>query len=438
MPGKWRMFLCLSAALTAGLSSVAAVGQAEATRTIVHAGRVIAVPGSPPRGATSILIEGDRIVALRDGFVEADDATLVDLREKTVLPGLIDAHVHLSGDPSGEYWLTVIREPAYAAAVAVKNAGITLRAGFTTVRDLGSRGATTMFAIRDAISDGVIEGPRILSAGPSLAVVGGHGDVSGYARHVLEAVFPATETGACTGVTECTQRVREYSKYGADVIKITATGGVLSQQGRGLDQHFTDDEMRAIVETAHGLGLKVAAHAHGAGGIAAAAQAGVDSVDHGTYLDAAGVEAMQRTGAWFVPTLMAYEGIREGLSQGRYTPVVEQKVLETLEHVGRGLALAVSRGINVAFGTDAGVFEHGRNAQEFALMVHHGGMSAEAAIVSATVGASRLLDMEAHIGTLESGKYADLIAVDGDPLADVTELERVRYVMKGGSSVRLD
>jgi imidazolonepropionase-like amidohydrolase len=304
---------------------------AEPATTVVHAGRVISVPGAPPRGATTIVIEGDRIAALRDGYVDVNGARVIDLRTSTVLPGLIDAHVHLSGDPSGEYWMAVIREPAYAAAVAVKNAGITLRAGFTTVRDLGSRGMTTMHAIRDAIDDGIIDGPRVISAGASIAVVGGHGDTSGFAKHVLERVFPAEDTGVCTGPVECAQRVREASKYGADVIKITATGGVLSQQGRGLDQHFTDDELDAIVDAANRLGLKVAAHAHGPEGIKGAVRAGVASIDHGTFIDDEGVRLMAERGTWYVPTLLAFEGVREGLEEGRYTPVVAEKVRETLD-----------------------------------------------------------------------------------------------------------
>lgn len=419
------------------LASGLAMAQAAPAVTVVHAAHVLAKPGERARGATSIIIEGERITGLRDGHVVIEGASVVDLSDKTVLPGLIDAHVHLSGDPSGAYWQAVIREPAYAAAVGIKNAGITLRAGFTTVRDVGSRGMTTMHAIRDAIRDGVVEGPRIVSAGSTIAIVGGHGDVSGFSKHVLESVFPASETGACTGPVECTQRVREASKYGADLIKITATGGVLSQQGRGLGQHFTDDELDAIMHTAHSLGLKVAAHAHGVEGIKSAVRAGVDSIEHGTYLDDEGVKMMRASGAWMVPTLMAYEGIREGLAQNRYTPVVAVKVRQTLELVGQGLKRAVAGGVHIAFGTDAGVFEHGRNAGEFALMVRHAGMTPQATIVAATVGAAELLDMSDDIGTLEAGKYADLIAVDGDPLADVSELERVRYVMKGGKPVAL-
>lgn len=416
--------ICLAATLLATSAQAA---------TIIHAGTLIVDPREAPLERQSVVIEDGRIARIESGFIGgSNEDRIVDLSGQVVLPGLIDSHVHLSGDPSGKYWEAVIREPAYAATVAVKNAHITLHAGFTTVRDVGSRGMTTMHAVRDSIRDGNVPGPRIQSAGSSMAIVGGHGDVSGFAKHVLESVFPPSKTGACTGAVECVKRVREASKYGADVIKITATGGVLSQQGRGLDQHFFDEEMEAIMKAAHALGLKVAAHAHGAEGIKGAVRAGVDSIEHGTYLDEEGARLMAQRGAWMVPTLMAFEGVREGLEKDRYTPVVADKVRQTLEVVGRGLRNATAAGVSIAFGTDAGVFEHGRNAGEFPLMMRHGGLSAEAALASATVGAAELLGMSDRIGSLEPGKYADLIAVNANPLEDVETLLDVPFVMKGG------
>jgi len=418
--------------VSACLTGLLFAGSAQAV-TIIHAGNLISDPRDGALGERSIVIEDGRIIRIEAGFIDGTEGDrVIDLSDSVVLPGLIDSHVHLSGDPSGKYWEAVIREPAYAATVAVKNARITLHAGFTTVRDVGSRGMTTMHAVRDSIRDGNIAGPRIQSAGSSMAIVGGHGDTSGFAKHVLESVFPPSKTGACTGAVECVKRVREASKYGADVIKITATGGVLSQQGRGLDQHFFDEEMEAIIKAAHALGLKVAAHAHGAEGIRGAVRAGVDSIEHGTYLDEEGAQLMAERGAWFVPTLMAFEGIREGLAENRYTPVVAEKVRQTLEVVGRGLRRAAENDVRIAFGTDAGVFEHGRNAGEFPLMMRYGGLSEDAALASATVDAAELLGVSEQIGSLEPGKYADLIALRDNPLENIETLLDVPFVMKGG------
>jgi len=232
--------------------------------------------------------------------------------------------------------------------------------------------------------------------------------------------------------------VREASRAGADVIKITATGGVLSQQARGLGQHFTDDELKAIMDTAHSLGLKVAAHAHGAKGIETAVKAGVDSIEHSTFIDEAGLKAMKAKGTYMVPTLMAFTGISERLGKGIYTPQVEEKVRQTLAVRGKQIAAAKREGVPIAFGTDSGVFEHGRNGEEFRLMVQYGGLTPREAVASATTVAAKLLGLETEIGTLEAGKSADLIAVDGNPLEDVTVLEKVRFVMASGRVIPMD
>jgi imidazolonepropionase-like amidohydrolase len=402
---------------------------ASAETIIVHAGRLITDASRAAQGPSTITIVDGRIQSVTAGLTAAPaGARLIDLSSRTVLPGLIDLHVHLAGDPAGDYRQEAVDTDEYATLLGVKNARATLRAGFTTVRDLGS-GPQVGFALSRGTREGLFPGPRIIAAGPAISIVGGHGDVNGFRPEVLEALAGAN---TCTGPVQCAERVRQLARAGAQVIKFTATGGVLSQQARGLEAHFTDEEMRAIVITAHSLGLKVAAHAHGARGIEAAARAGVDSIEHGTFADAAAIAAMRRTGSAFVPTLMAYTGIREGLAQNRFTPAVAAKVRETLDLVGRAARAARAAGVPVLFGTDAGVYEHGRNAQEFAQLVEHVGMSPAEAIASATTGAARLLGMENEIGRIAPGFSADLIAVEGDPLADVRRLEHVEFAMVRG------
>jgi imidazolonepropionase-like amidohydrolase len=265
-----------------------------------------------------------------------------------------------------------------------------------------------------------------------VSIIGGHGDVSGFRPEVV-AVLGADNT--CTGVEQCAARVREFSRAGADVIKFTATGGVLSQQARGLGQHFTDAEMKAIVDTAHALGLKVAAHAHAARGIEAAAKAGVDSIEHGTFADAAAIAAMKANGTVLVPTLMAFTGIKEGLAKNIYTPVVAAKVRETLSEVGKAARAARAAGVPVVFGTDSAVYEHGRNAEEFAQLVSLAGMTPAEAIASATTAAAKLIGMEHQVGRIAPGYSADLIAVTGNPLENVRVLEKVDYVMVQGRTI---
>jgi imidazolonepropionase-like amidohydrolase len=405
---------------------------AAAETLVVHAGRLIADASRPARGPSTITIVDGRIQSIADGLTPAPEGVrLVDLSSRTVLPGLIDTHVHLSSDPSGEYWREAVDPDEWAVIVGVKNARITARAGFTTVRDVGSA-PVVGFALRRAIQEGLIAGPRILASGPAISIIGGHGDVSGFRSEVVE-VLSAGNT--CTGAVECAARVREASRAGADLIKITATGGVLSQQGRGLEAHFTDEELRAIVATAHSLGLRVAAHAHGARGIEAAARAGVDSIEHGTFADAAAIQAMRRSNTVLVPTLMAFTGVREGLARNRFTPVVAAKAREALAHLGEALRAAHGAGVAIAFGTDSGVFEHGRNAGEFAQMVELGGLTPSEALASATTVAARLLGLENEVGRIAPGFSADLIAVAGDPFADVRVLERVEHVMVRGRSM---
>ncbi|MCH8683962.1 metal-dependent hydrolase family protein [Pedomonas mirosovicensis] len=434
--GKLPLF---ATALVATAALLPQVAQAEVT--LVRAGRVIVDANKPALGPSTIAVRDGRIVKVASGNPDVralvpdlkpdEPVKEIDLSSKTVLPGLIDAHVHLSGDPGTPWWKEAVNSDEYATAVGTKNALVTVRAGFTTVRDLGS-GKNVGFALRDAVRDGVIVGPRILSSGPAISIIGGHGDVSGFRREVVEALSAGN---TCTGAVQCAARVREASRAGADVIKITATGGVLSQQARGLGQHFTNEELEAIMDTAHSLGLKVAAHAHGAKGIETAARAGVDSIEHGTFVDDAGLKVMKEKGTYMVPTLMAFTGISERLGKGVYTPQVEEKIRQTLKVRGKQIAAAKHEGVPIAFGTDSAVYEHGRNGEEFGLMVQYGGLTPREALASATTSAAKLLGLESEIGTLEPGKSADIIAVDGDPLTNVRVLEKVQFVMASGRVV---
>lgn len=412
---------------------LASTSIAHAEEQAIFAGRLISDANQPVSGPSTIFVDNGRIARIEAGYARVEPGvTVIDLKTKTVLPGLIDMHVHLQSDPGGDFRDEAVVTDDYLALNGAKNALVTAKAGFTTVRDLGSspRGG---FALRDATAKGIIQGPRIISAGTAISIVGGHGDVSGY-RPEVNAALDAKNT--CTGAEQCAQRVREASKAGADVIKITATGGVLSQQGRGLGQHFTDAEMKSIVDTAHSLGLRVAAHAHGARGIEAAARAGVDTADHGTFADDAAIRAMKASGTALVPTLMALEGVSQRLGKGIYTPTVEKKAREAVAQRGKALAAAYKSGVTIAFGTDAGVFEHGTNAREFALMVSPGGMSPRDALASATTTAARLLDLDSEIGRIAPGYSADIIAVTGDPLSDVRTLEKVDFVMVRGRVIQ--
>lgn len=417
-----------AAAIAALLPLQSATAQEAASRTI-HAGRLIGDAARGISGPATIVVQDGRIVSVTEGHQPAAaGSTLIDLKDKVVLPGLIDTHVHLTGDPGGDFWREATDSDEWGVVVGAKNARITALAGFTTVRDVGSA-RLTGFALRRGTAEGLIPGPRIQSAGPALAIIGGHGDVSGFRPEVNDALAAGN---TCTGAKECAERVREASKRGADLIKITATGGVLSQQARGLGQHFTDEEMQAIADTAHSLGLKVAAHAHGAAGIRGAAEAGIDSIEHCTFADPGAIAAMKKNGTACVPTLMAYTGIRERLGKGIYTPQVEDKIRQTLQVVGKAAAEMHRQGINIVFGTDSGVFEHGRNAEEFGMMVDLIGMSPAEALAAATTGAAKLMDLENEVGRIAPGMSADIIAVDANPLENIRTLEDVRFVMVRG------
>src|SRR3954470_499756 len=415
------------------LLALLAAAPAAPETLVVHAGHLITDPARPEAGPSTLTIVDGRIQSIAPGLNPAPPgARLIDLSTKTVLPGLIDAHVHLTSVPGEPFWEEAVNPPEYYALVGARNALVTARAGFTTVRDLGS-GRLTGFALRRALAEGLIPGPRMLAAGQALSTIGGHGDVSGFRPEVAAAL---DGHNTCTGPDECAAKVREAAKLGADVIKFHATGGVLSQGDKSLGQAFTDAEMKAICDTAHNLGLKVAAHAHADIGIAAAVRAGVDSIEHGTFASPATIRLMKEKGTVLVPTLMAFTGIRERLGKGIYTPIVEDKVRMTLGEVGKAARLARQAGVPVVFGTDAGVYEHGRNAQEFAQLVDLVGMSPAEALASATTAAARLLGLENQVGRIAPGYSADLIAVSGDTLRDVRVLEHVDYVMVRGKAIQ--
>ena len=412
--------------LAAAIAAIAA--PAAAKTTVIHAGGLIVDAETRPMGRATVTVTDGRIVDIAEGWTAAPEgAQLVELKDKTLAPGLIDLHVHLTGDPGGDFWREAVEPDEWSVIVGVKNAEKTLRAGFTTVREAGSS-QHSGFALRRGTEEGLILGPRIIAAGPPLAIVGGHGDVSGF-RPEINAILASGYS--CTGPVECAEKVRRASQNGADVIKITATGGVLSQQGRGLEAHFTDAEMKSIVDTAHSLGLDVMAHAHGARGIEAAARAGIDTIEHSTYIDEAAARAMRENGTVLIPTLMAFQGVTERLGQGIYTPVVEDKIRAVSETAQVFMGKAHRWNVPIAFGTDAGVFAHGRNAEEFALMVAQG-MSDREAFASATTVAAKVLHMENEIGRIAPGYSADMIAVSGNPLTDVEVLEDVDWVMVRG------
>ena len=372
----------------------------------------------------SIVIEDGKIVSVGPDSGTPGDAKIIDLSGKTVLPGLIDAHTHITFNPRFGYDTLAISLPR-EALIGAKNARITLMAGFTTIRNLGATEFADI-ALRDAINAGDVPGPRIDASGPALSITGGHCD-----DNLLPYEWHATAAGVADGVENVQHKVREVIKYGSDVIKICATGGVLSLGDNPQHSQFTQAEMQAMVADAHRLGRKVAAHAHGAEGIRWAAEAGVDSIEHGSYIDDAGIAAMKQRGTYLVPTLYLGDWFLENAPKLGVPPSMLKKGQEVMPAARKNVAHAFASGVKVGFGTDAAVYPHGLNAHEFAVMVKLG-LTPLQAIQAATVNDADLLGWSDKIGVLEPGHYADIIAVDGDPLADVTTLERVKFVMKGG------
>jgi imidazolonepropionase-like amidohydrolase len=418
-------------------AALLASSAASAETYAIQAGRLIVDAGQPERGPSTVIVENGRIARIDNGATAPAGATVVDLRGKTVMPGLIDVHVHLTYDANLPWYQrkTPKYSDAYLATAGLRNGLAMARAGFTTVRDLGSPGVSGQ-ATRDAVREGNFPGPRILVSGPALSTIGGHGDESvGLKPEIADAINEHGQIGVCTGADECARAVRKIAATGVDVIKFHATGGVLDPGAMGLEQHFSDAEMKAIVDTAHSLHLKAAAHAHGPGGIRAATRAGVDSIEHGTFIDDAGVKEMKARGTYYSATLMAFSGVQSMLGKGIMTANSEAKGRQALQVWGTGLNKAYRAGVKIALGTDAGVFPHARANEEVGLMVSKGGMTPRDALVAATKGGADLLDLSNETGTLDPGKSADLIAVDGDPLTDPAAVTHVGYVMVMGKPI---
>jgi imidazolonepropionase-like amidohydrolase len=401
-----------------------------ARHVVVHAGHVLDVKSGKMLADQTVVVEDGKVVSIgsaSDAKTSAD-AIRIDLPNATILPGLIDAHTHLTMDPQFGYESLAISVPRQAL-IGAKNARKTLLAGFTTVRNVGADGFTDV-ALRDAINSGDVPGPRMMVSGPALGITGGHCD-----NNMLPFEYHATGDGVADGVAAVQHKVRENIKYGADLIKVCATGGVLSLGDNPQHSQYTLEEMKAIVADGHRLGRKVAAHAHGAEGIRWAAEAGVDSIEHGSYIDDAAIAAMKEHGTYLVPTLYLGDWMIENAGLTHLPPPLLAKAQAVIPAARKNIAHAFSSGVKVAFGTDAAVYPHGMNAHEFAVMVKLG-LTPLQAIQAATVNAADLLGWSGKVGTLEPGAWADLIAVDGDPLKDVTTLERVKFVMKGGEVVR--
>lgn len=420
-------------AIAAVTVAVMAGAQAQETKTIIEAGNLLAVPGDGYLKNRSITIEDGKIVKIERGFKnQPDDVRVINLRDAYVLPGLIDSHVHLSNEFSPTSRLKALSDSEVDAALeGASNAYKTLLAGFTTVQDVGGPNEA-VFSLRDAIRAGKVPGPRIRASGRAITPSGGHGDANGFSP-ALTKLF--TGPNACNGADDCRRAVRETIRSGADVIKITATGGVLSNTKAGLEQQFFDDEIAAIVETAAMMGRKVTAHAHGKSGIEAALRNGVQSIEHGTYLDDETIEVFKQTGGTLVPTVLAGVTVTGWTDQAWLPAPSREKAAIVGPLMLDMLSRARAGGVNVAFGTDTGVSKHGDNADEFELMVQ-AGYSPEAAIRSATIVAAEHIEMAEVIGTLESGKFADMVVLRSDPLENISALKSVRLVIKNGEEYR--
>lgn len=401
--------------------------------TLIYAGEVLDVPGKPAKKEQTIIIHKGKIVGVEDGYIKDGEAEIIDLSDMFVLPGLIDSHVHLRSDrDSGKPDDAVRLESGDFALQAAAHARTTLLAGFTAVQDVG--GPKEIFALRRAIDKGLVPGPHIRAAGSAISATGGHGDFHGFKDDILHLMQSET---ICDGVADCRRAVRQAVKNGADVIKITATGGVLSDTNAGTGQQLMDDELEAIVKTAASMGRKVTAHAHDKGGIEAALRAGIQSIEHGSFLDKETTRLFREKNATLIPTVLAGKTVEKWAQDPNtfLTPNQVKKALEVGPQMQEMARIAYEAGVNIAFGTDTGVSKHGDNAQEFIYMIK-AGMSEMDAIESATTIAAKHIGMDDKIGRLTKDMYADLIAVNGNPLDDIEELLDVDFVMKGGKVVK--
>lgn len=413
-------------ALLVGVSS-----SAFAQRTLIHCGTLIDGISNTPKSQVTIVVEKNRIADVQNGYTAAQaNDKVVDMKTRTVMPGWIDMHVHIESETSKDQYLKrMSNNMADVAFEAQKHAATTLMAGFTTVRDLGGSGVNV--SIRNAINKGLVIGPRIFTSGRTIATTGGHGDPTNGISNTYSVPDYVTN-GVVNSPEEGRQAVRQRYKDGSDCIKITATGGVLSIAKNGKGPQFTEDEISAIVSTAKDYGFHVAAHAHGAEGMKRAIRAGVTTIEHGTFMDDEAIELFKKHGAYYVPTIIAGKTVGDSVKvPGYYHPLVVPKAIETAKQIAETFAKAYKAGVKVAFGTDAGVFPHGYNAKEFQYMVE-GGMPMMEAIKSATIVNAEVLGMKSELGSVEKGKLADIVAVEGDPLKDAKAMMNVAFVMKEG------
>ena len=430
---QWGAGLGLFLAVLVGVAITARAQAPAPKRTVIRAGRLLNVHTGELRANQAIVIEGDKIaqIAPSSEVKAAAGDTTIDLPDATLLPGLIDMHTHLTFELSSLSYEGLKISTAREALHGARNARVTLEAGFTTVRNLNAFDYSDI-ALRDAINDGDVIGPRIVASGPAIGITGGHCD-----DNLLPPSFHFQRDGVADGVEAVQHKVREVIKYGADVIKLCATGGVLSKGDDPNASQYTLEEMKAIVADAHRLGRRVAAHAHGAEGVRWASEAGVDSIEHGHLMDDAAIATLKKNGTYLVPTLFLGEYLEKNMDRSDVPDFSKQKLRDVIAAMRKNVGKAFAAGVKVAFGTDAAVYPHGLNAGEFHVYVSLG-MTPLAAIQTATINAADLLGWKDRVGALEPGKFADVIAVDGDPTKDVTILEHVKFVMKGGTVYRND